>query len=338
LAKRLTELAPMEDAKLLFAPGGAEANSMALQLARQATGRHKTISWWESFHGGTLDTISIGGEAMFRAGAGPLMPGAIHVPPPGAMSRFLGKPCEGSVEESVAYVDYVMKHEGDVAAFIAEPIRCTVMLQPPVEYWRGIRELCDKHGALLVFDEIPVGLGRSGYMFCSEYTGVQPDIVCLGKGLGGGVFPLAAMIAKGNLNVAAKRAIGHFTHEKNPVACAAGLATLREIEERQLVARARNAGDLLRQKLNGLKDKYPIIKDVRGMGLLLAVELCHLGSGKPAVEFTDQLMYACLERGLNFKVSAGNVVTLTPPLTILDAEIEEAVGIFEAGLSSLLHK
>ena len=321
LARRLCERAPMSDARILFAPGGAEVNSMALQYARQATGRFKTISFWEAFHGGTLDTIGVGGEAMFRAHSGPLLPGSIHVPPPGVQAS--------SWEESVSHIEYVMAHEGNIGAFIAEPIRCTNMSQPPAEYWQAVRALCDDHGALLIFDEIPIGLGRSGHFFCCEYTGIQPDIVTLGKGLGGGIVPLAAMIARADLNIEASSSIGHFTHEKNPVACAAGLAALDYIDEHGLVQCAQEKGALLLARLSELAQRHACIAAVRGMGLLLAIELDSKHAAVRTEDLTDQMLYGCLERGLNFKTSGGRVIILTPPLTVSDDEIDEAVSILD---------
>lgn len=327
LAKRLTDAAPMEDARLLFAPGGAEVNSMALQYARQATGRFKTISFWEAFHGGTLDTISVGGEAMFRSGAGPLMPGAIHVPPPGVQTS--------GWEESVAHIEYVMEHEGDIAAFIAEPIRCTNMYQPPAAYWQAVRDVCDRNGTLLIFDEIPIGLGRSGYMFCNEYTGIVPDIITLGKGLGGGVVPLAAMIARADLNVAGNRAIGHFTHEKSPVACAAGNAVLDIIEKESLVQRANSKGARFKDSLEQLVQRHDCAVNVQGMGLLLALEVESKSAEQSTSELTNRLLYSCLERGLNFKTSNGRYIILTPPLTVSEDGIDEAVAIIDSALTDV---
>jgi (R)-1-hydroxy-2-aminoethylphosphonate ammonia-lyase len=321
LAKALTDAAPMNEARLLFAPGGAEVNSMALQYARQATGRFKTISFWGAFHGGTLDMISLGGEAMFRANSGPLLPGCIHVPPPGVQGA--------SWEDSVAHLDYVMSHEGDIAAIFAEPIRCTNMTPPPAEYWQAVRGLCDQHGALLIFDEIPIGLGRSGHLFCCEYTGIIPDIVCLGKGLGGGVIPLAAMIARADLNIAQDRAIGHFTHEKNPVACAAGLAAFTFIQENNLVEKARTSGAAMLEQLHAIQERHDCIVEARGMGLLLALDLASTQADVSTSALTDKVLYGSLERGLNFKTSSGSVIVLTPPLTVTDAEIEEAVAILD---------
>ena len=218
LAKKLAEIAPGDLNKSLFCPGGAEAVGMALKLARVATGRHKTISMWDSFHGATLDTISIGGESIFRQDMGPLLAGTEHAPPPDEYRCVFGCSDRGGCDLVCAdYVEYILEKEGDIAAVISEPIRSTPYIPRP-EYWQKIRQACDRHGALLIFDEIPHSLGRTGKMFTFENFGVTPDIVVIGKGLGGGVLPLAAMIAREGLDVAGERALGHYTHEKNPVA------------------------------------------------------------------------------------------------------------------------
>lgn len=318
LARRLTELAPMTDARVLFAPGGASAVSMALKLARLVTGRYKTISWWGAFHGATLDAISIGGEDMFRDGVGPLLPGALHAPPPGNDE-------DGETARSLAEVESLFERERDIAAFIAEPIRCTTVVQPPASYWQRIRALCDAHGALLVFDEIPIGLGRTGHMFACEYAGIEPDIVCLGKGLGGGVFPMAATLAGGELNRVAASSIGHFTHEKSPVGAAAGLATLDVIAEEHLVERARTLGGKVLNSLRVMASKHQSISDVRACGMLFGLEL----AGSNAPDRGEAILYACLSRGLSFKISCGNVLTLSPPLTIQDQEMDRALSILD---------
>ena len=186
LAKKLAEIAPDPLKKSLFCPGGAEAVGIALKLARIATGRHKTISMWDAFHGATLDTISIGGEAIFRQDMGPLMPGTEHVPPADEYRCIFGCGGRGGCDLTCArYVEYILEKEGDVAAVIAEPIRSTPYIPKP-EYWQAIRRACDRHGALLIFDEIPHSLGRTGRMFTFENFGIVPDVVVIGKGLGGG--------------------------------------------------------------------------------------------------------------------------------------------------------
>ncbi len=330
LARRLSTLAPMKDARVLFAPGGASAVSMALKLARLVTRRYKTISWWGSFHGATLDAISVGGEAMFRDGLGPLLPGAMHVPPPGGADGV-------SPEESLKQIELIFDSEDDIAAFIAEPIRCTTVVQPPVDYWRRVRELCDRYGALLIFDEIPIGLGRTGHMFACEYTGIEPDIVCLGKGLGGGVFPMAAIVARGELNIVASSSIGHFTHEKSPVGAAASLATLDVIDQDRLLERTLRMGEEVLAKLRASQTRHPIIHDVRGCGMLFAVELGDdSGRGRRAADTADAVLYACLRRGLSFKVSSGNVLTLSPPLNIADAEMARALAMLDEVLTEVI--
>ncbi len=331
LAGRLAAIAPGSLNKVLFAPAGALAVSMALKLARVATGRFKTISFWGAFHGATLDTISVGGEAMFRSGIGPLLPGAIHVPPP--------EDCRGddSALANVDQVEYVMEHEGDIAAFIAEPVRCTDVTRPGRAYWRRVRELCDRHRALLIFDEVPTCLGRTGKMFACEHYGVVPDILCLGKGLGGAVMPMAAVIAREDLDVARAYSLGHFTHEKSPLGCAAALATLDCIEEEGLVERSRMMGAQLLEGLRALQAKHRCIREVRGIGLLAGIELAdEAATGRAATDIAEQVLYSCLRLGLSFKVSGGKVLTLAPPLNISAEELDKAVGIVDAALSEVL--
>ena len=268
LAKKMAHITPGNLNKSLFCPGGAEAIGMAVKLARVATGRHKTISMWDSFHGATLDTISIGGEAIFRQDMGPLLPGTEHVPPPDEYRCVFGCSDRGGCDLTCAnYVEYILEKEGDIAAVISEPIRSTPYIPKP-EYWQKIRRACDRHGALLIFDEIPHSLGRTGKMFTFENFGVIPDIVVIGKGLGGGVFPLAAMIAKEELDVAGERAMGHYTHEKSPVGCAAALATINYIENHNLVEHARELGQHALERLNAMKNRHPLIGDVRGTGIV----------------------------------------------------------------------
>ncbi len=333
LARRLATLAPGDLGKVLLAPGGTTAVGMALKLARAATGRFKTISMWDSFHGASLDVISIGGEAIFRRDAGPLLPGAEHVPPPDALHCPFG--CGGECTLQCAeYVDYVLEKEGDVAAVVAETVRSTPLIPPP-DYWRVIRSACDRHGALLILDEIPHCLGRTGCMFTCEHYGVTPDVLVIGKGLGGGVFPLAALIARRDLDVAPDRALGHYTHEKSPVACAAALATIDVIESEGLVDRARELGEAALSRMRGWRDRHPLVGDVRGLGLLLGVELIRdRSTGERATREAELVMYRALERGLSFKVSMGNVLTLMPPLTIERADLDRALDILEVCIAA----
>jgi 4-aminobutyrate aminotransferase len=329
LASKLAEAAPGDLNRVLFAPGGTTAIGMALKLARVATGRFKFVSMWDSFHGASLDAISVGGEADFRQGIGPLLPGCEHVPPPD--NRHCPFHCGSACNLACAdYVEYVLEKEGDVAAVIAETVRCTPFI-PPADYWARIRRACDRHGTLLILDEIPIGLGRTGRLFACEHYGVVPDMLVLGKGLGGGILPLAALLAREGLNVAADKALGHYTHEKNPVACAAGLATLEVIRQENLVERARGLGDYALGRLREMASRHPLMGDVRGLGLLLGVELLRdHATLERANDEAESVMYAALARGLNFKLTMGNILTLTPALVITQAEMDQALAILEA--------
>jgi 4-aminobutyrate aminotransferase len=334
LARRLVERAPGDLAKELFAPGGTSAIGIALKLARLATGRHKTISMWDAFHGASLDAISIGGEALFRRDMGPLMPGAEHVPPCDPRGCRFG--CGGSCDARCAdYVDYVLGKEEDVAAVVVETVRSTDVQVPPRAYYETLRRACDRHGALLILDEIPICLGRTGTMFAFEPYGVVPDMVVLGKGLGGGVFPLAALVAREGLDIAAERALGHYTHEKSSIGCAAALATLDVIEEERLLARAQRLGAQALERLADLQRRLPLIGDVRGIGLLLGIELVDPASGAPAGDAAEAVLYACLAQGLSFKVGQGNVLVLSPPLVIEESDLARALDIVEAAIRSV---
>jgi 4-aminobutyrate aminotransferase len=330
LARKLVDLAPGDLNKVLFSPGGTSAIGMALKLARVATGRFKTISMWDAFHGASLDAISIGGEATFRQGIGPLLPGTEHAPPPDplhcpfACSRQCSLRC-------AHYVEYMLEKEGDVAAVVAETVRSTPYIPPP-EYWQIIRAACDKHGALMIFDELPHCLGRTGKMFTCEHYAVVPDMLVIGKGLGGGIMPLAALLARDWLDVAGQHALGHYTHEKNPVACAAGLATLAVLEDEALLEHATTLGAHALQRLQNLAERHACVADVRGLGLLLGVSLQHPEGEARAGEIADAIMYRCLSEGLSFKTTMGNILTLTPPLTITREQLDEAIDILDLAL------
>jgi len=325
LARRLASLAPRGLSKVLFAPGGAEAIGMALKLARVATGRHKTVSMWDSFHGASLDAISVGGEAVFRRDMGPLLPGTEHVQPSDPRACHFG--CGGACDARCAdYVEYVLAKEEDVAAVVVETIRSTDVQVPPRTYYQKLRRACDRHGALLVLDEIPVCLGRTGRMFAFERYGIVPDMLVLGKGLGGGVFPMAALLAREALDVAADRALGHYTHEKSPVGCAAALATLDVIRDERLLERARRLGARALARLRAMQSRLPAIVEVRGVGLLLGIEL-----GKAAM--AEEVMYRCLSEGLSFKVGQGKVIVLAPPLVIEERDLDRALGTIERAIA-----
>lgn len=331
LAEKLGAISPERAlTKVLLAPGGASAMSIALKLARIATGRHATLSFTGSFHGATLDTISIGGEDIFRAGLGPLMPGAHHVDPAcrGACSFGCAGTCTSRCVEAVE----ARLAQGDIGALIAETVRCTTVDLPPEGYWRRIREACTRHGTLLVLDEIPTGLGRTGRMFACEHEGVVPDILVMGKGLGGGIFPLAAVLARPELDCNPHGALGHFTHEKSPVGAAAALATIDVIEEEKLVERSAQEGERLVTRLRASQHRLPAIREVRGRGLLIGIELQSPRPGLSAESLAERVLYDCLRRGLSFKVSAGKVLTLVPPLNTAQSDLDAAANIIRVSI------
>lgn len=329
LAGKLAELAPGTLGKVLFAPGGALAMGMAMKLARMATGRFKTISMWDSFHGASLDTISIGGEALFRQDIGPLLPGTHHVPPPNTdgCPFDCGDACSLKCAD---YLEYVLAKEGDIGAVIAETVRSTPFL-PPREYWQKVRAACDRHGALLILDEIPHALGRTGRFFTCEHYDIEPDMIVIGKGLGGGIFPLAALIAREQLDLAGDRALGHYTHEKSPVGCAAALATISVIEEEGLLEHVRDLGAWTLGQLRAMQTRQPAIRRVEGMGLMIGVTV---GDGADSVALAEDVMYRALASGLNFKLTMGTTIQLMPALTITQEQMQDALNILEVSIAA----
>ena len=320
--------------RVLFVPGGAEAIGIALKIARLVTGRYKTISLWDSFHGATLEAASVGGEAMFRKNMGPLLPGTEHAPPsnPSDCPFQCGNTCNLSCAN---YIDYILEKEGDVSAVIAETIRSTPFI-PPSDYWRSIRDSCNRHGALLILDEIPHALGRTGEMFTYQHYGIEPDMVVIGKGLGGGIFPFAAVLARDEFNDAVKHhALGHYTHEKNPVASAAALAMIEVIENEGLLQKVRNFEPYIAEKMSYLKEKHNIIYSVRSLGLMMGIELRESGNGQKATEKAIKVMYHCLSKGLNFKLSMGSTINLTPPLTVKKSELDRAFELIDKAISKI---
>jgi len=332
LARRLAELAPGNLNKLLFTPGGTSAIGMALKLARYATNRHKTISMWGSFHGASLDAISIGGDSMFRKDVGPLLPGTEHIPPP-TRGQCHFNCVDDEHTGCIDYLNYILEREGDVAAIIAEPMRWTTVELPPHNYWKRVREICDRHDVLLIFDEIPSAMGRTGKMFVCEHFDVIPDILVIGKGLGGGIFPMAALITREELNIVGDRALGHYTHEKSSVGCAAALATIDCLYEDGLIENAITLGKHAMHRLIEMQSRLPLIHEVRGLGLYLGIELRY--DGKPANDEADTVLYHSLSNGLSYKVGGGCVLTLCPPMMITSDELDKALDIIEEGITSV---
>ncbi|MCP5364551.1 MAG: aspartate aminotransferase family protein [Hyphomicrobiales bacterium] len=340
LAERLVELAPPGLEKVLFVPGGSEAIEVALKIVRVATGRYKTLSFWDSFHGAGFGASSVGGESLFRShGIGPLLPGSEHVPPfacyrcPYGFPSVSGQPDLRTCRMACAQtVRYTLEREGDFAAVVAEPIRNVPYLSPP-GYWPEVRAACDREGTLLIFDEIPTGLGKTGRLFTCEHFDTTPDVLVLGKALGGGMLPFAAVLARSELDVAADLALGHYTHEKNPVAASAALATLNVIVAEGLPERAAGLGRYAVARLLEMAAKRPVVGEVRGLGLLIGIELI-TADGQPADDLANATLYAALARGLSFKLTMGNVLTLSPPLVTTYEEMDQAIDILADSLDA----
>ncbi|MCS0429028.1 aspartate aminotransferase family protein [Vibrio diabolicus] len=334
-AEKLTQICGGELNRVLFAPGGTSAVGMALKLARHITGNYKVVSLWDSFHGASLDAISVGGEACFRQGVGPLMAGVERIPP--AVSYRGAFPiADGSDVHYADYLEYVIEKEGGVGAFIAEAVRNTDVQVPSKAYWKRIREICDKHNVMLIIDDIPNGMGRSGEWFTYQAYDIEPDMLCIGKGLGGGLVPIAAMVTKDKYNTAEQISMGHYTHEKSPIGCAAALATMEAIEQDGLLDKAKADSQFMREKLLEMKAKYPVIGDVRGIGMLWGIELVTDHESKArAYDEAEAVLYQCLNNGVSFKVSQGNVIQLSPPLIITREQLTEALAIFEEAIAKV---
>jgi len=343
LAEKLAAIAPGGLSKVLFTTGGSDAVEVAVKLARAATGRFKTLSFWDAFHGAGIGAAALSGEALFRSGpAAPMVAGAQHVAPFACYRCPYGHPVDEDGQPLLdrchlacaSMLDYVLAHEADVAAVIAEPARAVPYLAPQ-GYWQSVREACARHGALLIFDEIPTGLGKTGRMFACQHDDVAPDIMVLGKALGGGILPIAAVLARPELDVAGAWAFGHYTHEKNPVTARAALTTIEIIEDEGLVENAARVGTLARARLAAMKRGLPAIGDVRGRGLLLGIELVRGRVDKlPDNDLAEAVLYRALDRGLSFKVTMGNVLTLTPPLTVTEAEMMRALDILTEAIAA----
>jgi len=333
-AQKLGSIIPTLN-RVLFAPGGSEANSMALKLARIYTGKFKVVSMWGAFHGAGLDTISVGGEASFRQNIGPLLAGVEHVMQPDTYRPFWDNDIEQN--KYVDYVRHVFECEGDIGAFIAETIRNTDVQIPTINFWKRMRALCDEFAVVLILDEIPIALGRTGKLFAFEHYGIVPDIVTLGKGLGGGVFPMAALLTSDKFNIAVEHSVGHFTHEKSPIGSAAALAVLQVIEDENLLEKTYQNGLIMKERLSKMQDRFEMIGDLRGIGLLWGVELVTDRITKTrANEHAERVLYYCLKNGLSFKVSQGNVINLCPSLIITESQLLQSLDILEKAFEEII--
>lgn len=298
--------------RIFFANCGAEGNEGAMKLARKygvskAPTKYKIISADESFHGRTFDTLAATGHDYYHVGYGPLSPGHVLVP-------------YGDIKALEAQMD------DDVCAVLLEPIQGEGGVHvPPAEYLQQVRALCDKHDALLIFDEVQTGVARTGKWFAYMHSGVKPDILTFAKGIGGG-FPVAGFAVPERLAHVFKPGDHGGTFGGNPLACAAVYATLTTIKSEGLVDKVAEKGEYFKNELRKLQEKYPDkVTDVRGCGLMLGMEV--VGEGKPIVE-------SCLANNVIVNCTAGNVIRIVPPLIISKEEIDIVVAALDKALAA----
>ena len=355
LANVLAELAPGDLSAVKFQCGGSEVTEAAIKLARQYhkltgnPGKYKIIGRYLSWHGSTLGSLSASGLKSRKTVNEPLAPGFLHVFPPTCYRCPFGKAYPDCGITCATLINDVIEMEdpATVAAIIVEPIGHTGgIIDPPPEYLPILREVCDRHNVLLIFDEIITGIGRTGQMFAAQTFGVLPDVLCVGKGLGGGYAPLSAMICRRGIadrfwGPAAENpgfVEGH-TFEGNPISCAAGLAVLREIVERDLCANAREQGTRLRAGFQRLADKYGILGELRGKGLLQGMEFVRNPATKE--RFPDSAAVGipigrrALANGLLCRFDP-HWLAFGPPLVATAAEIDEMVNVLDRSMGDAL--
>ena len=355
LANLLAELAPGDLSAVKFQCGGSEVTEAAIKLARQYhkltgnPGKYKIIGRYLSWHGSTMASLSASGLKGRKTVNEPLAPGFLHVFPPTCYRCPFGKRYGDCGITCATLVGDVidMEDPATVAAVIVEPIGHTGgIIDPPEEYLPLLREICDRHNVLLIFDEIITGIGRTGRMFAAETFGVTPDVLCVGKGLSGGYLPLSAMICRRSIADAFWGPIaqnpgfveGH-TFEGNPLSCAAGLAVLQEILERDLCGNARVQGERLRAGFERLADKYDVIGDIRGKGLFQGIEFVRNRTTRerfPADEAIGvRIGRRALQHGLLTRFDP-HWLAMGPPLVSTAEHIDEMVDLLDRSIEETL--
>jgi taurine--2-oxoglutarate transaminase len=347
LGRLLAEVTPGDLSVSFFTNGGAEANENAVKLARLATGRHKIIARYRSYHGATNGAVTLTGDPR-RWAVEPGMPGVVRAFDPycyrcpcGA-SQPTCRVCDGG-----PHLEEILDYEGahTVAAIILETVTGTNgIIVPPDGYLQSVREVCDRHGILLILDEVMAGFGRTGRWFACEHWDVVPDILCVAKGINSGYVPLGAMIARGEVvdRVRDRFFPGGLTYAGHPLACASGVASIEAFREEGVVENAAEVGGYLGERLGELADRHPSIGDVRGLGCFWGVELVKNratkemlvpfnASGETAAPVA-RLAKAALEQGL-YLMTHWNVILVVPPLTVTREEVDEAIAILDDALA-----
>ena len=340
LCERLAKVAPGRAKKRVFLTNsGTEAVEAAIKLARHATRRTAIIAFRGAFHGRTTGAVTLtSSKARQHAGFGPLLPDVHHVP---FAYRYRCQFCADEPGCNRGCVDVIEQElftrhldPKDVAAIFVEPIQGEGgYIVPPAGYLPALRELCDRHGILLVADEVQSGVGRTGKMFACEHEGVEPDILVTAKGLGSGM-PIGAMISKESVTTWESGSHGS-TFGGNPVCCAAALATL-DLVEGGLMANAARMGERLLARAAGLKERHPCIGDVRGRGLMVGVEFVKdRGTREPAGELVHDLVQRAFRQGLLLLGAGKSTLRLAPPLVVDQNDVDTAMDMIDACLAEL---
>jgi taurine--2-oxoglutarate transaminase len=346
LARMLAEVTPGDLRMSFFTNGGAEANENAIKLARWYTGRHKVIARYRSYHGATAGAITLTGDPR-RWPAEPGIPGAVRMLDPYTYRCPAGHPDPCPVCTGAPHLEEILQYEGahNVAAVILETITGTNgIIVPPDGYLRAIREVCDRHGILLICDEVMAGFGRTGKWFGVDNWDVVPDILTVAKGINSGYIPLGAMVVREPIAewVRDKYFAGGLTYSGHPLACASAVASIEAFKEEGIVENAAEMGGVFAEQLRGLQERHPSVGDVRGLGCFWGLELVkNRETREPLVPFNAtgeafapvaRLAKAALERGL-YLMTHWNVVMVCPPLTITRDEIDEGVEILDEALA-----
>ena len=336
LARKLAALAPGSGRKrVFFTNSGAESVEAAFKLARYHTRRQHMVAFFGAFHGRTLGALSLTGSKITqREGFAPLIPQVSHVDYPNCYRCEARPACGGCCMATLDQIENLFQRTvspREIAAFIVEPIQGEGgYIVPPPDFHQRLKALADQHGILYIVDEVQSGMGRTGKMFAIEHWGVEPDIICTAKGLASGM-PLGAMIAKAEI-MSWKKGAHASTFGGNPVSCVAALATI-ELLEQELMANASRTGEYLRQRLNELAARHPLVGDVRGIGLMMGMELVLDRATKvPASDARERLIQSCFRRGLLLLGCGSSTVRFCPPLVVQPADIDTAIKILDAAL------
>jgi 4-aminobutyrate aminotransferase len=340
LGERMNRLSPLgEPAMCFFAQSGTEAVEGALKLARAFTGRGRFLGFLGGFHGRTMGSLAFtSSKYTQQSGFFPAMPGVTHVPYPNPY-RPLFAAMDGDTDQGRAVLDYIENvifqsnvPAKEVAAILVEPMQGEGgYIVPPDGFLRGLRELCDRYGILLICDEVQTGIGRSGRMFAIEHAGVAPDIVTVAKGIGSGL-PIGLVVAKKRIMERWPRGTHGNTYGGNPICCAAALATL-DLVEKEYMGNAAQVGEHFLGRLRELQGRHPEIGEVRGRGLFLAIELVEdRASKKPAVDLCERVIHRAYHNGLLLLPCGQSTVRFMPPLLITTSQVDEAMTIVEASL------